>query len=454
MDRTVKGGGSRIVTRRGILKTGIGVGAAGLLVPLATPHVWAKTYPSMGTYPAGVEGKTVFAAGLFPLTGPYASLGNDEKLGFQLAIDHLNNGSPVTEAIASLKKGGGLLGKKLESGIADSQTHSNPAVQAASRFIEENKAMVMTGAISSAIAVALEELGQRKKVIYMGDVTASNATTGKNCQKFGFRLMPDAYMACEALAPVLSKALGRNLKAAYLVPDYTYGTSMYSSLTEAFGKFGWTTATEQLAPIGTTDFTSYLLNIASSGADVMFNVMVGADEVTSTEQAVQFGIMKKMKFVIPGMSPFIEKPLGPEVLGGMYGEVPWYWGFQEQNPLAKAFVADFHKKFNYIPRYCAAMCYSSMIMWADAAERAGTFYAPEVISALESGFKVDTIAGKVWFRGADHQGVSPAFILQGNHKSEIKGEADNYKLVEVVPGEKIMQPLEDNGCHMPAVTAA
>lgn len=454
MDRTVKGGCSRVVSRRGVLKTGLGVGAAGLLTPLAAPHVWAKTYPTMGTFPAGVQGKTVFAAGMFPLTGPYASLGQDERKGFDLAIEHLNNGSQVTEAVPSLKKGGGVLGKKLESGVADSQTLTNPAVQAATRFIDTNNAMVMTGAISSAIAIALEELGQRKKVIYMGDITASNATTGKDCQKFGFRVEPDNYMACQALAPVLAKELGHNLKAAYLVPDYTFGTSLYSSLTKAFAKYGWTVATEQLAPIGTTDFTSYLLDIANSGADIVFNEMVGADEITSTKQAVQFGIMKKSKFVIPLMSPFIEKSLGPDILGGMYGEVPWYWSVQDQNPLAKAFVADFNKRFNYIPRFCAAMCYVGIIMWADAVERAGTFYPPEVIKALESGYKVDTIAGKVWFRSADHQGVTPAFILQGNHKSEIKGEDDSYRLVEIVPGEKIMEPLAENGCHMPSVSEA
>ena len=68
----------------------------------------------MGTFPAGVQGKTVFAAGLFPLTGAYASLGNDEKKGFELAIEHLNNGSQVTEAVPSLKKGGGVLGKKVD----------------------------------------------------------------------------------------------------------------------------------------------------------------------------------------------------------------------------------------------------------------------------------------------------------------------------------------------------
>ena len=454
MDRSITGGKSLTVTRRGILKTSLGAGAAGLLTPLAAPHVWAATYPSMGTYPAGVQGSSVFAAGLFPLTGPYASLGQDENKGFQLAIEHLNNGSQVTEAVPSLKKGGGVLGKKLVYGTADSQTHSNPAVQAATQFIDTNNAIVMTGAISSAIAVALEELGQRKKVIYMGDVTASNATTGKNCQSFGFRLMPDNYMFCQALAPVLAKELGHNLKAAYLVPDYTFGTSLYNSLTKAFAKYGWTSASEQLAPLGTTDFTSYLLNIANSGAEVMFNETVGADEVTSTKQAEQFGIMKKMKYVIPLMSPFIERPMGPEVLGGMYGSVPWYWGMQEKYPLAKYFVADFHKKFNYVPRFCAAQCYNSMIMWADAVERAGTFYPPEVIKALESGYKVDTIAGKVWFRAEDHQGVSPVPILQGKTQSEIKGEADNYKLIEIVPGEQLMEPLADTGCHMPSPTAA
>jgi branched-chain amino acid transport system substrate-binding protein len=445
---------SLAVTRRGILKTGLGAGAAGLLTPLTAPHVWAKTYPTMGTFPAGVQGKTAFAAGMFPLTGPYASLGQDEKNGFELAIEHLNNGSKVTEAVPSLKKGGGVLGKKLISGIADSQTHSNPAVQAATRFIDTNNAIVMTGSISSAIAVALEELGQRKKVIYMGDVTASNATTGKDCQRFGFRLMPDNYMFCQALAPVLAKELGHKLKAAYLVPDYTFGTSLYRSLVRAFDKYGWTSASEQLAPLGTTDFTSYLLNIANSGAEVMFNETVGADEITSTKQAVQFGITKKMKYVIPLMSPFIEKPLGAEVLGGMYGSMPWYWGMQEKYPLAKVFTAEFHKKFNYIPRFCAALCYNSMIMWADAVERAGTFYPPEVIKALESGHKVDTIAGTVWFRAEDHQGVSPVPIVQGKTKAEIKGEADNYKLVEIVPGEQVMEPLKDTACHLPSPTSA
>jgi hypothetical protein len=60
----------------------------------------------------------------------------------------------------------------------------------------------------------------------------------------------------------------------------------------------------------------------------------------------------------------------------------------------------------------------------------------------------------VWFRAEDHQGVSPVPIVQGKSKPEIHGPADNYKLIEIVPGEQVMEPIKDTGCHLPAPTAA
>jgi branched-chain amino acid transport system substrate-binding protein len=441
-------------TRRSLLRAGFSAGAAGLILPLAAPRVWAKSYPEMGNYPAGVQGKSVYAAGIFPLTGPYAAMGHDEQRGFELVIDHLNNGSKFTDAIPSLKKGGGVLGKKIEMGVADTETKPNPAVQAATRMIHENKAIVMTNSVSSSVAVALEEVGQRYKVICMCSTTASNTTTGVSCQRFGFRLMPDNYMLAKALAPILAKQLGRNLKAAYLVPNYIFGTSLFNSLKAATAEYGWTVAIEQLPPLGTTDFSSYLLNIANSGADVMFNETAGADSVTSTKQAIHFGITQKMKYVIPLFSGFAGKELGTELLEGKYGSQPWYWGMEDKYPQAKIFNEEFHKKFGYMPRFPAANTYDSLMMWADAVERAGTFYPPEVIKALESGHKVDTARGEVYFRAGDHQGVSPAPVLKGKTKSAMKGAEDFFEVVGIVPGDQLMVPLDKSGCHMPSIEAA
>jgi branched-chain amino acid transport system substrate-binding protein len=440
------------VSRRSVMKAGLGAGAGLLLPPTALPAL-AQDHPALGTYPAGTSGSSVFVGGVFPLTGPYAASGKDEQLGFQLAIEHLNNGSRVTEQIPSLKKGNGLLGKKVEFQVADSETKPDTAVQAATRFIRDNKAVMLTGGVSSAESIAMQKLGQREHVIFMVGNSGSNDTTGKDCQRYGFRAQPSAYMAAKALAPVLGKELGTNRKAAYLVPDYTYGTSVYNSMKEFTEKVGWTTVTQQLAPLGTTDFSSYLLNIANSGADVFVNVAFGADATASTKQAEGFGILAKMKYVVPNISQFQAKEIGAAIMGGTYGTQSWWWTEQDKFPLAKFFVEDFEKKNHYKPDWGASEVYIQTLTWADAVERAGSFYPIDIIKALESGQKVNSIYGEVYYRAGDHQMVRPVPVMVGKKPSEMKSPDDFFQVLDLVPGEQVLPPLDATGCKMPPIDA-
>jgi branched-chain amino acid transport system substrate-binding protein len=441
------------VSRRSLIKTGLRASAAGLLLRNATLPVFAQDHPALGTYPAGTSGSSIFIGGVFPLTGPYSASGKDEQLGFQLAIDHLNNGSRITDQIPSLKKGGGILGKKIESRSADSETKPDTAVQAATRFIRDNKAIVLTGGVSSAESIAMMKLGQREHVVFMVGNSGSNDTTGKDCQRYGFRAQPSAYMAAKALAPVLAKELGATRKAAYLVPDYTYGTSVYSSMKAFTEQAGWRTVTEQLAPLGTTDFSSYLLNIANSGADVFINVAFGADATASTKQAEQFGILSKMKYVVPNISQFQAKELGAEIMGGTYGTQSWWWTEQDNYPLAKFFVEEFEKKNHYKPEWGASEVYIQLLTWADAVERAGTFYPIEVIKALESGHKVPSIYGDVYYRAEDHQMVRPVPVMVGKKPNEMKGPDDFFQVLNLVPGEQVLPPVAETNCKMPDINA-
>lgn len=436
------------LTRRSLMRAGIGASVAGFFLPYATSPAWAKDYPALGTFPAGTNGSSIFVGCLVPLTGPYSASGKDMRLGFELAVEHLNNGSRVTEQIPTLKKGKGVLGKKIEFQVADAETKPDPAVQAATRYVRENKAIMLTGAVSSAVAVALEELGQREHTIVMIGNSSSNDTTGKDCQRYGFRSQDSAYMASKALAPVLAKELGKDRKAGYLVPDYTFGHTIFASMKQFTEAQGWKTSIEQLAPLGTTDFSSYLLNIANSGADVFVNLAFGADAVASTKQAQQFGILPRMKYVVPDISQFQAKELGAEIMGGSYGSQPWWWTEQDTYPLAKFFVEDFEKKNHYKPRWGASEVYLQMLVWADAVERAGTFYPIEVIKALESGQKVNSIYGEVYYRAGDHQMVRPVPIMIGKKPNEMKGPEDYYRIVDLVPGEQVLPPLNETGCHL------
>jgi len=270
------------VSRRSLLQAGAGLIGGALLPGSMTGAALAEDHPAIGTYPAGSSGSSVFIGISVPRTGTYALQGEDELKGYQLAVEHLNSGHDLIKKI-SPKTTKGVLGKEVKFGVADSGAKPNEAVQAEQRFITENKAVLMTGSTSSAVAVALNKLAQREKVLYVAGISGSNDTTGKDCVRYGFRQCFYGQTAAAAIGPIVVKTFGKGKKAAYLTPDYTYGHTVTKSMQDYLATAGWTTATDQVAPLGAPDYSSYLLNVANSGADVLLNVNWGHDAVLSTQ---------------------------------------------------------------------------------------------------------------------------------------------------------------------------
>ena len=436
-------GMKRNLNRRHVLKAGA---AASVLPFIHTGKAFAET--AIGTWPAGVSGDTAFVGITTPLTGPYSADGHDLLKGYELAIEQLNNGGGVVSKLPNLT-GKGVLGKKVVYKYADSQTKPNPAVQAQTNYISQDKAIMITGSLSSATAIAVEKLAQREKVLNMVGASGANETTGKDCVRYAFRNQPSAYMADLALAPTLGKHLGKNLKAAYLVPDYVYGHSVFGTLSEIMAKdYGWKVATQQVAPLGTTNFSSYLLNCVNSGADVFVNITFGADAVSSTKQAKQFGLMAKMKQVQPNVSAFLPDGVGAELMQDTYGTLDFWWTQADKDPMAKIFVDDFKKKYSYNPRWGAHIAYTQMMFWAEAVERAKSFNPVKVIKMLESGFKLDLPGGETWYRSFDHQAVRSVPVVLGKKPSEMKSKDDYFEILELVPGEKVMPPKGFQDCKL------
>jgi branched-chain amino acid transport system substrate-binding protein len=432
-------------TRRAVLKAGGGLLAATALPRFARA---AENHPPIGTWPAGSDGSSVFIGITPPLTGTYAAQGEDELKGYELAIEHINSGHPLIKAFSPKSKKG-VLGKEVKYGVADSGAKPNIAVQAQQRFISENKAILMTGSTSSAVAVALNHLAQREKVLYVAGISGSNDTTGKDCVRYGFRQDFYGQTAAAAIGPVLLKVFGKNRKSAFMTPDYTYGHTVTKSVNDYLTQNGgWTMVTNQVSPLGAPDYSSYLTNIANSGAEVLLNVNWGHDAVLSTQQAKQFGILEKMKLVIPYQTPFLAKEVGPEITQGVYAATDFWWTLEDKYPLAKMFVEAFQKKYGYRPEWGAENAYMQFALWAEAVENAGTFYPPAVIKSYEAGRKVNSIVGEVYWRAEDHQLVRPVIIVKGKSPKEMKNKEDFWEVTEVVPGLPLMQKPDAFGCSL------
>ena len=433
--------------RRDFMRTGLGI-AGGLALPGAfISRVYAADQPPIGTWPAGSQGDSVFIGIAVPRTGAYAVQGEDELKGWQLAVEHLNEGHELMRKISPKTKKG-VLGKQLKIGVADSAAKPNDAVQAEQRFITENKAVLMTGSTSSAVAVALNKLAQREKVLYVTGISGSNDTTGKDCVRYGFRQNFYGQTAAAAIGPVIVKAYGKNKKAAYLTPDYTYGHTVTKSCQDYLATAGWTTATNQVSPLGAPDFSSYLLNVANSGADVLINVNWGHDAVLSIQQAKQFGIFDKMKLVVPYQIPFLAREVGGGLLADVYCATDYWWTMEDKYPLAKMFNDAFSKKYGYKPEWGAENGYMSFVHWARMVEETGSFYPPDIIKTWEKGETIPSLVGDVHYRPEDHQCVRPVIIVKGKKPADMKNKEDFYDIVDIIPGEGLMQKPDAFGCKL------
>ncbi|KQX42834.1 branched-chain amino acid ABC transporter substrate-binding protein [Devosia sp. Root436] len=404
----------RGLTRRRVLQTGMaGIIGSGVAPLMFTKGAWAQEFCNNPT------GDTVTLGFVMPLTGAYADEGADQQRAFLLAVEHLNgegDGGLLPTFSSKVLKGNGILGKKVAYVTGDDQTKSDAGRDAARRMIERDGAIMISGASSSGVAIAEQALCQEMGVIYMAGLTHSNDTTGKDKKRYGFRHFFNAYQSGTAIAPVLGEAYGKDRRAYHLTSDYTWGWTQEESIKNATEAMGWETVAAVRTPVGAGDFSQYITPVLNSGADVLILNHYGFDGVNSLTQAVQFGLRdrqangKDFQIVLPLVSDLMAQGAG-EAIKGIYGTANWDW--QLDDAASGAFTRSFGAKYGQPPSQIAQTSYVQALLYADAVERAGTFYPPEVIKALE-GFEFDGMGnGPTLYRAEDHQCLKEVLVVQG-----------------------------------------
>ena len=421
-------------SRRGLLKSGATLGAG-----VALPTIF--TASSAAAYVNEPTGSTVTLGFNVPQSGPYADEGADELRAYELAVEHLNGGGDggmMNTFSSKALKGNGILGKEVTYVTGDTQTKSDAARASAKSMIEKDGAIMITGGSSSGVAVAVQGLCQEAGVIFMAGLTHSNDTTGKDKKANGFRHFFNGYMSAAALAPVLKNAYGTDRKAYHLTADYTWGWTQQESIAAATEAMGWETVENVLTPLATTDFSSYIAPVLNSGADVLVLNHYGGNMVNSLTAAVQFGLRarevngKNFEIIVPLYSRLMARGAGENVKG-IFGSTNWHWSLQDEG--SQAFVRSFGEKYGFPPSQAAHTCYAQTLLYADAAERAGTFNPCGIVESLE-GFEFDGLGnGPTLYRADDHQCFKDVLVVRG--KENPTSEFDLLEIVEVTPRAQV-----------------
>ena len=422
--------------RRSFLK-GTAAATAGLATPyFFTRDAWAADFRNNPG-----DAKSIKFGFNVPQTGAYADEGADELRAYKLAVKHLNgegDGGMLNTMKPLALKGNGVLGKKVEYVTGDTQTKSDAARASAKRMIEKDGVLMVTGGSSSGVAIAVQGLCQEMGTIFMAGLTHSNDTTGKDKRRYGFRHFFNAYMSGAALGPVLEKEYGKDRQAYHLTADYTWGWTQEESIKNTTEALGWKTTKTVKTTVGAGDFSQYITPVLNSGADVLILNHYGKDMINSLTQAIQFGLKdkqvngKNFEIVVPLFSRLMAQGAG-ENIKGILGTTNWNWSLQDAG--SQAFVKSFGQEYGFPPSMAAHTCYVQALLYADACERAGSFYPPEVIKALE-GFEFDGMGnGPTLYRAEDHQCFKDVLVVRGNQNPT--SQFDLLEVVQEVPAKQV-----------------
>jgi branched-chain amino acid transport system substrate-binding protein len=407
------------VGRRTLLKGAAAVGA----LQVASPFLIAA------------RGETPIKVGMVdPLTGVYAAVAQNEVVGVKLAVEQIN-------------AKGGVLGRPIELLVEDSANDVGTGVQKTRKLIERDEVSFIIGDVNSGIAQAMAQVTAEKKVLHVVSGGHTDGITGKDCKWNVYRVCNTTRMEANSVSELLFTKYGK--KWHFITPDYAFGHTLYDACTADLQKLGGTVTGNELTPLGTSDFSAYLIKARAANPDVLLVLVQGSDMVNCLKQIVQFGIDKQIH--VAGTQQELEslKAMPPEARIGIW-MFEWYWK-QANTPHVAEFVADIRKRTGgNVPTARTWFGYTSMYSFALVANQEKTLEAMKLAQALgdfELPPEVKLQPNKVYYRKGDHQLMTSAFVGEAQAKGESDPE-DLFKVDQIVAGDKTAPPVAETGCTL------
>src|SRR5215472_7775006 len=381
------------------------------------------------------RGETPVRIGMVdPLTGVYAAPAGNEVMGAKLAIQQVN-------------AQGGILGRQVEMLVEDSANDVGTGVQKARKLLERDQVSFIIGDVNSGIALAIAQVTNEKKVLHIVSGGHTDTITGSDCKWNVYRVCNTTKMEANSVAELLFNKYGK--KWHFITPDYAFGHTLQEAAQADLTKFGGTVTGNELTPLGTTDFSAYLIKARAANPDVLLVLPQGLDMVNCLKQIAQFGIDKQIH--VAGLQQELEslEAMPPEARVGIW-MFEWYWK-QPGVPGVENFVADIRKVNNgKVPTARHWFGYTSVHTLAGIANKEKTLNSKKLAEAL-GGFElppeIKLQPNKCYYRKGDHQLMTSAFVGEALAKPAGDPE-DLFRVDRVVPGDTTAPPENQTGCKM------
>ncbi len=384
----------------------------------------AKPAPAKPASPAAkpAAGKEPIKIGaIYDFAGPCYMYSDSAVHGIRIAIDEVN-------------AKGGILGRKLDLTVRDTEMKVDVAVREVKDLILREKVNFLTGPCSSGTALAMQVVHSEYKVLRVTNVANTEGMTVDKFTPYIVQLVPNTYMEGIAATRYLVKKVPSAKKFCTIAPDYDYGRREEAAFAEEIKKLVPDSEIlyEAWPKPGETDFTAFITAVMAKKPDAIHSSLFGGDLVAFTKQAKPYGFFEKFPMIALYDLPVLNalKDDAPEGTMG-FGRGCF---FMDPNPRMMEFVDKFRKIRATYPEAWAVMGYDSIYLLKAACEKAKTIETEAVIKAME-GMSFDSLRGKITIRALDHMGSVPCY--QGVIGKDPAYPFKIWKDINRVPGDQV-----------------
>jgi branched-chain amino acid transport system substrate-binding protein len=360
--------------------------------------------------------------------------------------DYQGIGSVIAAQMAVDDFGGKVGNIPVEVLSADHQNKADIGSAIAQRWFDLDRVNLIIDVPNSSVALAVSGIARDKNKVLIGSGAGSAALTGASCSPNTIHWTYDTWALANGVAQAV---VGRGLKRWFFITsDYAFGHDLERQARGVVERGGGTVLGAARHPLGTSDFSSFLLQAQASGADVVGLATPGGDLSNMLKQAREFGLAEKQKLV--GLIVAINnvEAIGLKEAQGLIAVNPFYWDLNDATRAWAKRFADRHPRKNF-PNDMQAGVYAAVLHYLKIAAKldGDVENGRAVVAAMKDMPTDDVLFGKGVIR-PDGRKTHPMYVLETKTPQESKGRWDYFRITETIPADKAFRPLSEGGCSL------
>ncbi|MCS3508759.1 MULTISPECIES: ABC transporter substrate-binding protein [Achromobacter] len=338
--------------------------------------------------------------------------------------------------------GGSINGKKIEVVSADHQNKADIASSRAREWFDQQKVDVIIAGTNSATSLAMAAVAAEKKKPFIAIGAGASDLTNAQCSPYTVHYAYDTVALARGTGSAVVKDGGKSW--FFLTADYAFGHALERDTMKVVKDAGGDIKGQVRAPLGTADFSSFLLQAQASKAQILGLANAGGDFSNSVKAANEFGVTQTMKMA--GLLVFINDihALGLKTTQNMYLTTGWYW---DLNDASRAWSKKFESKVGRKPSMLQAGDYSAAMFYLNGVKASGSDDGDTIMKWMKSN-KVNDFFAQGGYVREDGRMIHDMYLMQVKTPAESKAPWDYYKVVATLPGDEVYTKLSESTCKL------